>query len=310
MAQAPARVRFALSALFLGGAALAMGCSEAHGAETDTGSEARDGGGAPDAPLYPDGGYDAFVVDTDGGVMPGSCTPQDAQAMQCPTAICDGPDSYAWDGERCVRIDCGTCVGTDCGHLVRSQAACEAAHATCVPEMCRATGGSWLFWAAECHHYHCGEPQPAECLIGMPVCDCGVGRSFDAARGGCFDDSSCPEVDPLPPQTLCTSTGGTWMPGICCNTECGQFCPLACANDACACGPLQIFDPVRGCIDGAQCHVQPIGGECSSAIRCADGLICCSHCGGAGCGPTMNCQAPLCDADPNIDVCGNNLLAP
>ncbi len=299
-------------------AMIAAGCSEAHSPLTDAGSAGGDG--AADAWSAPDGQtVDAWVpgpVDAwvpgpvDAHVTPASCTADDAQPMVCPSAICDGLDSYAWDGERCTRIDCGTCMGADCGHLPTSQAACEAAHASCVPQMCRATGGQWLFWAQECHHYQCGLPLPSECLVGMPVCNCGAHRSFDVARGGCFDDDSCPEVDPLPPQTLCESTGGTWSRGICCNTRCGQFCDLDCAADACACGPLQVFDALRGCVDDAECHVHTVGQECDAQVRCQDGLLCCQHCGGAGCSPTMNCQAPLCDSDPFVDVCGNNLLAP
>lgn len=285
-----------------------IGCSEMHTADRpDAGNDAWIIDDAPwfvDSPPPSDGGS----TSDGGGVV--SCTPQDAHAMECPSAICDGFDSYAWDGERCVRIDCGTCVGADCGHLPISQADCEALHASCVPELCRASGGDWLFWAEECHHYHCGQSLPSECLVGMPVCDCGNGRSFDVAQGGCFDDPSCPEVDPLPPETLCTSTGGAWMSGICCPTRCGQFCDADCAADACACGALQVFDAVRGCIDAAECHVVSTGAECNEQVRCADGLLCCQHCGGAGCSPTMNCQAPLCDADPTVDVCGNDLLAP
>jgi hypothetical protein len=110
---------------------------------------------------------------------------------------------------------------------------------------------------------------------------------------------------------LCGATGGTWTTGICCHTVCGQFCPEPCASDACVCGPLQIFDAVRGCVDATQCHVHGVGQECgSAALRCADGLICCEHCGGAGCDPHMTCTAPVCDSNPNIDVCGNDLLAP
>ncbi len=270
-----------------------------------------DGGAFPDAPDATDAGPRADAAPIgDAGVMPSSCAPQDAQAIVCPSAVCDGLDQWAWDGERCIRIECGTCVGADCGHLVFAESQCRANHATCVPEMCRATGGQWLFYAQECQHYRCGTPQPAECLVGMPVCNCGDGRSFDAARGGCFDDSTCPAVDPLPPQTLCTATGGTWTTGICCATHCGEVCPLACAADNCACGPLQVFDGVRGCVDSAECHVHRTGQECNTQIRCQDGLICCQHCGGAGCDPTMTCEAPVCNAGPHIDMCGNNLLAP
>jgi hypothetical protein len=305
-----AHARLGLLALCFSLGAAALGCSESHGATE------------PDAQVVFDDAewfHDAFVVrdaaaesdaSIDGGAVPSSCSAQSAAETICPATLCDGPDSFAWDGERCIRIDCGACTGTDCGHLPTSLAACEASHASCIPEMCRATGGEWLFWAEECQHYRCGNPQPAECLVGMPVCNCGDHRSFDFARGGCFDDTSCPEVDPLPPMQLCTATGGTWTPGICCNTHCGQFCPLACASPGCVCGDLQVFDAVRGCVDSAECHVVDAGHECSDRVRCRDGLICCEHCGGAGCDPHMTCTAPVCDADPNIDTCGNNLLAP
>jgi len=304
-----AHARFFLLGSWALGSVMA-GCADSHGTNetVDAGHESvvDGGGGFDDAPWF----HDAYVVPADTGTMPGSCAPQDATEMACPGAICDGLDSYAWDGERCVRIDCGTCVGTDCNHLVLSQSACEANHASCIPEMCRATGGEWLFYADECQHYRCGQPQPAECLVGMPVCNCGDGRSFDPLRGGCFDDSTCPEVDPLPRETLCTSSGGTWTAGICCDSHCGHPCDLACAGPACVCGELQVFDPIRGCVDDAQCHVRATGEDCGPQVRCEDGLLCCQHCGGAGCDPTMTCTAPVCDNDPNIDTCGNLLFAP
>jgi hypothetical protein len=293
------------------------GCSEWHGVDS-----------APDAYMVhsivqptdasrgSDGGLvsgDAWVAPRDAFIAPdaaaSSCAAQDAHEMICSTTLCDGLDSWAWDGERCARIDCGACVGADCASLARMPDACAAEHASCIPQLCRATGGEWLFWAEECGHYHCGEPSPADCLVGMPVCDCGNGRSFDPSRG-CFDDPSCPQVDPVPPMALCTSTGGTWTPGICCSTRCGQPCAAACANDACACGPLQVFDSIRGCIDDAACHVAGVDQVCDAQVRCADGLICCERCGGAGCDPVMHCLNPVCSTDPNIDRCGNDRLAP
>lgn len=263
-----------------------------------------DTGPMPDVPLPID---DAPPVD--GGGAP-SCDADDARAILCPAGICDGLDSFAWDGERCIRIDCGTCEGADCGGLARSPEECQARHAECVPEQCRATGGDWLFFAEECFHYRCGVSQPAPCLVGRPVCNCGAGRSF-VDGVGCEDDPSCALVDPLPPDLLCANTGGTWTDGICCSTVCGQFCPLACAAPGCVCGAMEIFDGLNGCTPGAECFEREAGQSCDGArTRCADGLICCEHCGGAGCDPTMTCEAPVCDADPNIDECGNNLLAP
>lgn len=313
-----AHPRVLLLCALVGSPLLALaGCGNAHTTDTDAGSAVGDGGQAQDGGVIsPDGAATDAGPATDVGPGPSdagpsaSCDAQDAQEMTC-AAICDGPDSYAWDGERCVAIDCGACTGTACGSLPHSMAECQAQHATCIPELCRASGGEWRFYDAECQHYRCGQPQPAECLVGMPICNCGAGRSFDPARGGCFLDTTCPDVDPLPPMQLCEATGGAWTDGICCNTVCGQLCDLECAAPACQCGPLEVFDAIRGCVDAAQCHeVVAPGAECNQQLRCANGMICCQHCTGAGCQTTTTCEAPLCDSDPNIDVCGNNLLAP
>jgi hypothetical protein len=293
------------------------GCSESHMMGADDAGTARTDGGAhsTDAPFFaPDacrcdaGAPPDSGLGPDGGVF--SCDVDDARGETCPDAVCDGPDSYAWDGERCFRIDCGTCGGSDCGTLAHSEAECLARHASCVPEQCRATGGEWLFFTEECEHYRCGQPQLASCLVGMPVCDCGSGRSW-VEGVGCADDPACPEVDPLPPETLCPATGGTWTNGICCHTTCGQLCDLPCAAPGCVCGPLEVFDAIRGCVPAAECFEREVGETCGFAgTRCGEGVLCCQRCGGAGCDPDMICQPPVCDADPTIDECGNNLLAP
>ncbi len=301
------------SVFFLLLCALAVvGCSESHGV-----SDQNDGGSAPDSPFWtedaPRSDAPYWAPDAPVWVDAGpanDCSAQDAHEAVCPGAVCDGLDSYAWDGERCVPIDCGACMGTDCASLPRSQTICESNHASCIPEMCRATGGEWLFYAQECLPYQCGRPQPAECLVGMPVCNCGDGRSFDPARGGCFDDTTCPVVDPLPPEQLCGATGGAWTDGICCPSHCGEPCALACTAPACVCGPLQVFDAERGCVDDAACHVASFGGECSDQVRCPDRQLCCQSCTGAGCDPVRHCIAPVCDADPQTDTCGNHLLTP
>lgn len=289
--------------------ALLPGCPDSHGTEHDAGpSDAgRDVFIGGDCCIPRDVGLEEDAPDD--APRPVDCSPDDAHAVVCPAGICDGPDHYAWDGERCVTIPCGTCEGEDCASLPTSLDACRAAHATCDAALCTATGGDWQFWAEECGHHVCGVPPPVLCAVGMPVCDCGYERSFEPGVG-CVPDE-CPVYDPVDPQTLCGSTGGTWTTGICCPTTCGVHCDLECAAPACVCGPFEVFDAIRGCVLATECFVRGDGETCTNIhSRCEDGLICCQDCGGAGCAPERYCRAPLCDADPNIDECGNNLLAP
>lgn len=284
--------------------------------------------GCPDTNMRSDAGTDARVV-TDAFVPPGSdaslpdafvpgvdagavsCAPMNASALVCPGPICDGLDPVVWDGERCVQIDCGTCVGADCGRAYRSMAECTAAQHACVPELCRSTGGDWLFWAEECLHYRCGVSVPAECLVGQPVCNCGALNVFDPVRG-CIPDPTCVGDDPPPDEILCTSTGGRWE-GVCGPSHCGTPSPLACAALACTCGPLEVWDRIRGCVESSECHTnREVGQGCSTdgSIRCQDRLVCCQSCGGAGCFGDPTCRMPTCDPSGVLDTCGNNRMAP
>jgi hypothetical protein len=281
--------------------ALVSGCPDSHGV-VDAPLPFGDACGcsvdapAPDAPALLDAGT-------------ASCAPQDAHAEICPGIVCDGYDNYAWDGERCVFIPCGTCRGADCAGLPTDRAECQRAHASCDAALCTATGGDWQFWAEECGHYECGFPVPADCRVGMPVCDCGYTRSFEPGVG-CVT-ASCPDVDPQPPEIVCGSTGGTWTEGICCPTTCGVFCDADCLSPACVCGPFQVFDSIRGCIDATECFERSAGETCTNAAtRCEGTLICCQTCTGVGCEPDSSCRAPVCDMNPDIDECGNNRLAP
>jgi len=165
-----------------------------------------------------------------------------------------------------------------------------------------------MWWAEECGHFRCGGPVLATCLVGSPVCDCGAGRSFVEGLG-CMDDPGCAVVDPLPPETLCSTTGGTWA-ATCCPSVCGEACLADCAAMACTCGPLEVFDPVRGCVVGARCVERMAGETCEGTARCGGGALCCQHCGGAGCFGPPTCQPPVCDADPDTDLCGNHRTAP
>jgi hypothetical protein len=283
---------------------LLLACSGSHGR-----SDVDGGGSGIDASVIHDGGFgpdDAGSIH-DGGA-PTFCDAQRAVAAICPERVCDGLARWYWSGDRCFPIECGACEGEDCASGSSTEGECADAHAECTPQRCRSTGGTWEWWAEECGHFVCGEPPPQDCLVGEPVCDCGPGRSFDPGRG-CFDDPSCPEIDPLPRDALCTSTGGAWS-AICCDTECGQRCALPCAEMACDCGPMRVFDAGRGCVDAARCHERRAGETCSGVSRCEDGTICCMHCGGPGCSGEPTCQAPRCDGDPHFDECGNCLDCP
>lgn len=286
-------------------AALA-GCSDSHGRVLP-----RDGGRPwePDSSVPRDSG--PLPVDAgsplDAGPR-GSCDPEDARAAVCPELLCDGLPTWHWNGDSCVPIECGACEGSDCADAPRSQAECEAAHATCEAALCERTGGEWLWWAEECGHYECGVPPPALCLVGMPTCQCGDRQRFDPTLG-CVD-TECPEVDPLPPDELCRSTGGTWG-NFCCNSVCGQYCEAACAAMACHCpGETEVFDSIRGCVQGHECFERELGERCHPRARCEAGTICCDRCGGAGCEGEPRCVVPTCDDDPSTDTCGNDLLAP
>src|SRR5262245_18406989 len=170
--RAMAQLRTLFFAVLLLGAG--AGCSEAHTMEgTDAGRFLPvDGWSSDEGLCAPSGCFPDSPPPPPVDAGPASCEADDARPEVCPDAICDGPDSYAWDGERCIRIDCGTCEGTDCSGLTHSLAECQALHSTCVPQLCRATGGEWLFFTEECEHYVCGFPQPATCLVGQPVCNC------------------------------------------------------------------------------------------------------------------------------------------
>ena len=310
------RLRLAQLMVCAGLAIAVVGCGGSHVVVGEDAGAGGDGGRA-------DAGRDAGTVDggrlrdggpgidgggeTDGG-RPVSCAPADAHSEVCPEILCDGLPTWHWDGERCLPIDCGACIGADCDAGVTSQVACEMAHASCDAALCRSTSGTWMWWAEECGHYECGAPVPAECLIGMPVCDCGIGRSFE--RGvGCYADRACGDIDPLPPERLCTTTGGTWG-AFCCNSECGVDCPRDCASMACNCGPDEIFDDVRGCTIGAACLERGEGEACSGLARCEDPMICCDRCGGIGCAGMPTCRYPVCDPEGRLDTCGNGIDAP
>lgn len=279
--------RIILAHVLLGSAVWA-GCADSHGGAGDGGPSSPD---APspiaDAGPGPDSGpgRDAAPI--------GTCEAADVSVLRCPAALCDALPRWYWDGERCFEVDCGACTGPDCGAGVESRERCELEHGACAPERCRDTGGTWMFWAEECEHRICGNPSLADCEVGVPVCDCGPYRVFDDVRGCVEPDPACGRLPERSREALCRATGGSWE-GICCDTVCGAFCPLACASPACHCGDTQIFDEERGCIEATQCFDRRPGETCGRPRqRCADlRTECVTPCDGPGCEPT--CEYPVC----------------
>jgi hypothetical protein len=224
----------------------------------------------------------------------------------CPDSLCDGRPSWYWNGDSCVMIDCGACAGSDCASAAFfSESECMAAHAGCEATLCRASGGTWVWWAPECAHYECGHPVIRECYARQPVCDCGPYRNFEPAIG-CVD-ADCPDPEPATREQLCRATSGIWS-DICCDTVCGAPCDALCDAYACDCGIGREFETTRGCVDTARCHERLPGEACSGVSRCQSGTICCQHCGGAGCWGEPTCDAPHCPPDEGFDECGNCLL--
>jgi hypothetical protein len=283
----------------------AFACGTSHGPSVDAGplddgAAVMDGGAADGGPRIDGGAVDAG--------MRATCDAQLAAQLTCPELTCDGPPSWHWNGDRCFAIGCGECTGADCERGWGSEASCIEAHAECEASLCRATGGRWLWWAEECGHYACGGPPPATCEAGFAVCDCGPEGAFNE-RSGCVP-ITCPLPPPRTREMLCTETGGSWE-SICCDTVCGEFCAAACLAPACNCGPARVFDEERGCLETEACHDRAAGQTCTlEATRCAAGTICCRHLGGPGKLRSPTCEVPMCDDDPDVDECGNNLLAP
>lgn len=87
---------------------------------------------SPDAPCPP-------VVETCDGtgqcvvgtpVCDVSCAPMDAKGE----GACAAFFGYAWNGKECVGLGGCSCVGADCKKLTFDLAACQAAHAKCLPQ--------------------------------------------------------------------------------------------------------------------------------------------------------------------------------
>lgn len=242
---------------------------------------------------------DASYSPDGGATMPSICAADEVTERLC-GPICDGPDLFYWAGDRCWQIDCGRCEGRDCGRGTLRRETCEEAHASCTPQLCRETGGDWLFAADFCGHFVCGRPTDLDCEVGMPVCNCGPGKTFFEGSGCVEIDGCVPDPEVPTPEQLCTRSQGTWTTGICCPTHCGELCPLPCASDACHCGPSAVWSDLLGCVPTSECYVDGLGDALGPRHRCEDGLIPCA-CTGSDCPGLTQCTTPTCRE--GRDVC-------
>lgn len=260
----------------LAGAFTASGCfllhspNEAPAVAVDAGAASLDSGATLADAARPDASLDLA-----------SCDPADALVPAC-GPVCDGYRGAFWNGSECVDVSCA-CDGADCDALYPDARACEAAHARCIPAVCRATGGIWHPERAFCGSFECGHPAAEICLVGGPACDCGIGKRFDTATG-CHDDTACGVVD------LCLATGGA---SDSCNTTCGAPCPPPDPSDrrfGCNCGLGRTFDATSGCVSDPSCVVTDealcaaTGGSWSaSCCPSTCGRPCAAACAGSAC---------------------------
>ncbi|MFT5359477.1 MAG: hypothetical protein ACI9KE_006720 [Polyangiales bacterium] len=218
----------------------------------------------PDVTFAPDAGESL-----DAG-FPGECTADDANAVDCPTFICDQPARWHWNGHSCFPVECGACEGADCDSGPFEREECEAAHRTCSSTLCRESEGTWRFWGIGDCGFDCGLPSGDDCAAG-PTCDCGAFATFVEGRG-CVEMESC--IGPpifISPEEYCEMSGGEWG-GFCAHSHCGQRSPLACAQPACDCPWPQVFDEGRGCVDGEACFRGD--GGCNERSICGQGMAC------------------------------------
>jgi hypothetical protein len=220
----------------------------------------------------------------------------------------DPIDGYAWDGHRCRGVLTTFCeaTGSCTNALFATDAACADAHAACVPEQCRDTGGVWSEFAIRCSAPACGTFFGGDCDgPNSPQCVCPVGESF--GESGCAPSAAC---EPARLENGCHASGGLWYENHCGDYSCGNPSPLTCVSPGCDCGPHMNFDR-----DAAKCVPD---GTCGF-----DAVRLCAWSGGnwneSNCGPTTcgvpsgaECASGGCDcgADSVFDENVGCVLAP
>lgn len=125
-------------------------------------------------------------------------------------------------------------------------------------------------------------------------CSC-VGDGCDL---GTETAEQCQEAHSGCDGSLCTDTGGTWIPGLTCLTcghfVCGEAPPEDCCGPGCDCGPGRTFVPGSGCAPDGSCTAEAL-------CRATDGIWYdeepCGPCGHYHCGepPMLGCCSPGCD---------------
>lgn len=117
---------------------------------------------------------------------------------------------------------------------------------------------------------------PVSFVDDYESCDCGPAMRFDPAEG-CVEDTACEAS----PDEVCEWSGHE-MTALCAPTRCGRPSPLACAQPACECGDLEVFDPLRGCVRSVECRDRLLGESCTDdgALGgvCVEGVCCSGRC--------------------------------
>lgn len=227
-------------------------------------------------------GHQVFAAPLRCGPRSDPCAAQELVVSPC--FACDDVTGAYWDGHECRPLSCN-CNGPDCGRTYPSIEACRSAHASCAPELCRATEGRWLREPRYCVPTVCGR-DPTDCGVGRPSCHCGPARRWVEGEG-CVE-GTCAVADA---RELCVNSGGRWE-AVCCPSECGVPCGDDCTALACTCPVTDIWDPRHGCVRSEACLDAPaIGAPCDPNRRdpCDPSSVCCEGLSG------YRCEQPFCD---------------
>lgn len=234
--------------------------------------------------------------------------PEDANGDFIGNCGGDSIDGYAWDGHRCRGVLTTFCqaTGSCSGALFATDQDCSDAHAACLPEQCRDTGGVWSEFAIRCSALSCGTFFGDDCDgPNAPQCVCPAGESF--GEMGCAPSTACTETRL---EDGCYASGGVWHANHCGDYNCGSESPLACASSGCDCGPFMNFDrESASCVADESC-----AGDIPTLCFWSGGTWNVSICGATTCGVPSGaeCASGGCDcgADSVFDENVGCVLAP
>ena len=200
-------------------------------------------------------------------------------------------DGYYWNGERCMPT-----YGGGCGGPHDTLEDCKKQYASCTYELCKNTGGKLttydsaegIPWGAHfvdaCGYINRSDACPTKnCDFKNRalICNCGVGRIFDA-KLGCLDTGIVCDAGPTEFEA-CAQTGGEVR-----KISCGP----ACTSWECDCPTGTEYDSYYGCNHASEA-LAVAQAPCNPGIlECADNLLCCPG-GGISLGKTR-CLQPDC----------------